>query len=144
MPPVVKRLKGRKGLTNDVDESVNADSDCEGEDDSTGTDGGALKDEGNEETRAILIAGSFSAYVRLLTRPHTCRNDALQVEVSLFLSLHGHYLVRSSQISRRRLSLGSHSGEHHSRCAPSLFTEEHLRFGKLGETTPDRRSRRLD
>ena len=66
---MVKRLKGRNPPANGVDEFVNTDSDCEDEGDSTGTDGGALKDEENEETRAILIAGSFSAYVRLLARP---------------------------------------------------------------------------
>ena len=66
---MVKCLKGWKTLTNDADESVYADSDCEGEGDSTGTDGGASKDEENEETRAILIAGSFSACVHLLALP---------------------------------------------------------------------------
>ena len=66
MSLVVKRLKGGNTLTNGVDESVNADSDCESEGDLTGTDGGALKDEENGGTRALLSAGSFSAYVHLL------------------------------------------------------------------------------
>ena len=66
---MVKRVKGREPLTDDMEEYVNADSDCEGECDLTGTDDGMLKDEENEETRAVLIAGSFSAYVRLLTGP---------------------------------------------------------------------------
>jgi len=64
---VVKYLKNRKATTNDLEEYANVDSDCEGE--PTEADDGTLREEENEETRAVLIAGSFSAYVRLLARP---------------------------------------------------------------------------
>jgi len=67
---VVKRLKGRKPLTNDMEEYINVESDCEGEGDLAGADEGTPKEEENEETRAVLIAGSFSAYVCLLAHPH--------------------------------------------------------------------------
>jgi len=53
-----------------MEEYVNVESDCEDEGGSTGADGGTLKEEENEETRAVLITGSFSAYVRLLVYPH--------------------------------------------------------------------------
>ena len=66
---MVKRLKGRNGLTSDVEEYVNVESDCEDEGGSTGADEGTLKEDENEETRAVLITGSFSAYVRLLVYP---------------------------------------------------------------------------
>jgi len=61
---VVKYLKNQKALTNDPEGYANVDSDCE--DESTGAHDGTLIQEENEETRAVLIAGSFSAYVRLL------------------------------------------------------------------------------
>ena len=64
MPLVVKHLKDRKAIKNDLEEYPNVDSDCEGE--PTEAEDGTLKEEENEETRAVLIAGSFSAYVRLL------------------------------------------------------------------------------
>ena len=66
---MVKPLKGRKVLTNHTEEHVDVDSDCEGEGGSTGADTGTLKEEEHEETRAVLIAGSFSAYARLLAPP---------------------------------------------------------------------------
>ena len=67
---VVKRLKGRNALTHDMDEYINVESDCEGEGDLTEAVEGTLKEEENEESRAVLITGSFSAYVRLLAHPH--------------------------------------------------------------------------
>ena len=63
---MVKYLKGRNVPMNDLEGGVNVDSDCEG--DLTGTGGGTLNEEQNgEETRAGLIAGSFSACVCFLT-----------------------------------------------------------------------------
>ena len=56
---MVKHLKNRKALANDLEEYANVDSDCE--DESTEAENGTLKEEENEETRAVLIAGSFSA-----------------------------------------------------------------------------------
>ncbi|KAF9785420.1 hypothetical protein BJ322DRAFT_1193974 [Thelephora terrestris] len=60
---LVKSLKGRNPLTNDLGGNVNIESDCdcdgdvpEAEDESPSTR------EENEETRAVLITGSFSAW----------------------------------------------------------------------------------
>ena len=65
---VVKYLKGRNVLISDLEGGVNVDSDCEG--DFTGAGDGASNGEQNEEeTRAVLITGSFSAYVRFLATP---------------------------------------------------------------------------
>ena len=61
---MVKYFKGRDARINDLEGGVNVDSDCEG--DSTGADDGELEKE-DEETRAVLIVGSFSACVRFLT-----------------------------------------------------------------------------
>ena len=64
---MVKYLKSRNTLINDLEGGINVDSDCEG--DPTGAGDGKLK-EGNEEgkgSRAVLIPGSFSAYVPFLT-----------------------------------------------------------------------------
>ena len=66
---MIKCLKGRNVLTDDMEEYVNVESDCEGEGESAGADEGTPKEEGNEETHAILITGSFSAYVPLLVPP---------------------------------------------------------------------------
>ena len=63
---MVKYLKSRDARINDLEGGVNVDSDCE--DDSTGANDGELKKE-DEETRAVLIAGSFSACVRSLAPP---------------------------------------------------------------------------
>ena len=60
---MVKYLKGRDARINELEGGVNVDSDCEGH--STGANEGGLKKE-DEETRAVLIAGSFSACVRFL------------------------------------------------------------------------------
>ena len=68
MSLVVKYLKGRNALINELEGNINVDSDCES--DPTGGWGwgeplGEEQDE--EETRAVLVTGSFSAYVVLLT-----------------------------------------------------------------------------
>ena len=60
---MVKYLKGRKAATNDLEGDINIESDCES--DSTGVGDGMLEEE--KESRAVLITGSFSAYVRILT-----------------------------------------------------------------------------
>ena len=61
----MKYLKGRNVLINDLEGGVNVESDCEGN--STGAGGRALKEE--KENCAVLITGSFSAYVYFLTPP---------------------------------------------------------------------------
>jgi len=60
---VVKYIKGRNVPINDLEGGVNIDSDCEGN--SIGAGDETLKEQ-NEETRAVLIAGSFSACVWFL------------------------------------------------------------------------------
>ena len=65
---MVKRLKGRKAFTGDMEEYANVESDCEGEGDSAEGDEGTLKEEQNEETRAVLVAGSSPAYVHPVTQ----------------------------------------------------------------------------
>ena len=62
---MVKYLKDRKAVTNDLEEYANVDSDCEGE--PAEADDVTLKEEEKEETHVVLITGSFSACVRLLT-----------------------------------------------------------------------------
>jgi len=55
---LVKHLKGRVVLTNGLGDDVNPDSDCE--DDPTGAGDETLRNE--RGTRAVLVAGSFSAW----------------------------------------------------------------------------------
>ena len=62
---MIKYVKGRNVPITDLEGGVNVDSDCE--DDSTGVGGGTTNEEQNEEeTRAVLTAGSFSACVHFL------------------------------------------------------------------------------
>ena len=57
---MVKHLKGRDVLINDLEGDMNVESDCEGG--TTGTGSETLgEEEKEEETRAVLITGSFSA-----------------------------------------------------------------------------------
>jgi len=96
---VVKHLKDRKAITNDLEGYANVDSDCEGE--PAEAEDGMSKEEENEETRAVLIAGSFSAYVRPFTPPpRLLKRRVLQLEIPFLLPLHRHDLVCSSQIAR--------------------------------------------
>ena len=64
---MVKYLKGQNVLTNDLEGDLNVESDCEGDPMEIGLETSEIKEE-KEETRAVLITGSFSAYVRFL--PH--------------------------------------------------------------------------
>ena len=61
----MKYLKGQDAPINDLEGGINVESDCE--DDSTGVGDGALKKEREEESHAVLTAGSFSAYVYLFS-----------------------------------------------------------------------------
>ena len=58
---MVKYLKDWNTPINDLGGGFDVDSDCE--DDSTGPSDGTVKEE-DEESRAALITGSFSACVR--------------------------------------------------------------------------------
>ena len=78
---MVKYLKGRNAPINDLEGGANVDSDCENY--SANVSGGRSKEK-NEETRAVLITGSFSAYVRFLVYPRSERNDEFFRWRSLF------------------------------------------------------------
>ena len=97
---MVKYLKGRNIIVNDLEGGVNLDSDCE--DYSMGTAGRKPKKGKEEEIRAVLITGSFAACVRFLAHPHTTsrRMTSFQLEIPFLLSLHRCNLVRSPQIAR--------------------------------------------
>ena len=65
MSLVVRYLEGEETLIKDQEGDFNVESDCEG--DSTGL---TLEEEKKEEgRRAVLIVGSFSAYVNFLLSP---------------------------------------------------------------------------
>jgi hypothetical protein len=57
---VVKYLKGRNFVINDLEGGSNIESDCEADPMEVGPETEGMKD-GKEETRAVLITGSFSA-----------------------------------------------------------------------------------
>lgn len=62
---MVGYLKGQNTPMNSLAGDINVHSDCES--DSTGPSDRALEE--NEESRAVLITGSFSAYVHFLAPP---------------------------------------------------------------------------
>lgn len=134
---MVKYFKGQNSPINELEGDINADSDCEGG--LTGADEVTLKwEEQEEESRAVLTAGSFSAYVYFLSHPLAERNDGvLQLEISFLLSLYRHDLVRSPPITRSPLSLELYPREDCGHRTASLLAEEHLRVGKVGEGTSD-------
>jgi hypothetical protein len=57
---VVKYLIGRSALTSYLGREVNVESDFEGDSEETLSD---AQEEKEEQVRAVLVAGSFSAYV---------------------------------------------------------------------------------
>ena len=59
---MVKYLKRRSTLIQDLKGDLNLESDYEGDSTGTGLETSEMK-EGEEEIRAVLITGSFSAYV---------------------------------------------------------------------------------
>jgi len=94
---VVKYLKGRNARIDDLEGGVNVDSDCEG--DSTGANDGELKME-DEETLAVLIAGSFSACA--LSRPIlTLRGMTSSPVGNLFSSIAAQILSLSLPSNRK-------------------------------------------
>jgi hypothetical protein len=79
----VKYLKGQNATINDLEGDLNLESDCEG--DSIGVGLETLTMEEKEgETRAVLITGSFSAYVQFLPSSSVERNDECCSWKSLF------------------------------------------------------------
>ena len=80
---MVKYLKGRNILINDLEGGVNVDSDCEGDSTEIG-DGTSQTKEEEEQVRAVLTTGSFSAYVHLPSSLRLERNDEFCSWKSLF------------------------------------------------------------
>ena len=76
-------LKGRNALISYLEGDVNVDSDCEGN--SGGVESGVSKTkEEEEQVRAVLTTGSFSAYVDFPSCLHIERNDEFSSWKSLF------------------------------------------------------------
>jgi len=65
---VVKYLdsKSRHPLTNDLEGDLNIESDCEGDLPEVKDETPKTKEEREEQSRAVLLTGSFSAYVHSL------------------------------------------------------------------------------
>lgn len=63
---MVKSLKGRNTIINDPKGGLNIESDCEGDSTEAVVETPETEQK-KEETRAVLITGSFSAYVWFLT-----------------------------------------------------------------------------
>ena len=80
---MVKYLKGGSVLINDLEGDINFESDCES--DSMATADGTPKGE-KEESRAVLIAGSFPAYVNFLT-PSRLREITRSPDGDLYSSI---------------------------------------------------------
>ena len=79
---MVKYLKGQDTLIKDPE--VEAESDCEGDSTGVGLEIPRMEDEREEETRAVLIMGSFSVYVHFLPCPHIDGNGEFYSWKSLF------------------------------------------------------------
>ena len=64
---MVKYLEDEKSTITDLEGDINVESDCES--DSTGADGKSEKEKEEGGNRAVLVVGSFSAYVSFLPSP---------------------------------------------------------------------------
>ena len=64
---MVEYLKVRNTLIRDLKGDLNLESDYEGDWTGLGLETPEMKEEEEEETRAVLITGSFSAYVSFPT-----------------------------------------------------------------------------
>ena len=98
MSLVVKYIKGRTPLMKDLEGDANVESDCE-----EGVPGVKceLRDpEGGEETRAVLITGSSSAYVHFdISSFSQEKRCVFQLEIPFLLLLHRYDLVRTPQVA---------------------------------------------
>jgi len=63
---VVKYLKGQNTVIRDLKGDLGLESDYEGDSTGVGLETPQMKKEEEEEARAVLITGSFSAYVGFL------------------------------------------------------------------------------
>ena len=80
---MVKYIKGQNVTTNDLEGDLNVESDCETDPMGVGLETLTIEEK-EEETRAVLITGSFSACVRFLSSPSVERNDESCSWKSLF------------------------------------------------------------
>jgi hypothetical protein len=60
---VVKYFIGRDALTSSFEGNINVESDCEGDTQGDSEEPQKAKEDKEEPVRAVLVAGSFSAYV---------------------------------------------------------------------------------
>lgn len=58
---MVKYLRGRSSVINSLEGGSNIESDCEGDPTGVGSETMEVGEGKEEETRAVLVAGSFSA-----------------------------------------------------------------------------------
>lgn len=65
---MVKYFIGSSALTNYLDGDLNTESDCEGDSSGDNDEAQDNEEEKEEHVRAVLIAGSFSAYGPFLNR----------------------------------------------------------------------------
>jgi hypothetical protein len=80
---VVKYFKDQSPFVNDLEGDVNVESDCEG--DSPEIEDELLEEELKEgQTRAVLMTGSFSAYVHIFIPRISGRDDGTSSWKSLF------------------------------------------------------------
>ena len=79
----MKYIKGQNITTNDLEGDLNIESDCETDPMGVGLETLAIEEK-EEETRAVLITGSFSACVRCLPSSPVERNDGSCSWKSLF------------------------------------------------------------
>jgi len=71
---VAKYPKGQNVTINDLEGDLNVESDCECDSIGAGPET-QMKEEKKEETRAVLVTGSFSACVPFLPSPSVEKND---------------------------------------------------------------------
>jgi len=81
---VVIYSEGRNTLVNYPGGDANVDSDCEDGSMEAGDGAPKTREEGGEQTRAVLTTGSFSAYVHLPSCLHLERNDEFFSWKSMF------------------------------------------------------------
>ena len=127
---MVKYLNRKSILDYDLEGDFNVESDCEGDLSSAKKETLEAEDEEEEETRAVLITGSFAAYV--------CFNNVLSSSNFELFSWKSLFFYRCTdavsftpppQITRCRPSLGLHPRKDGDNGTPSLLAEEHLSSG---------------
>ena len=127
---MVKYLKGQNTPVSDLEGNVNIESDCEGGSSDVTERKQKAKEENGEETHAVLITGSFSAYALFYPASFSVEMTGIpQLEISLLLPLHRRNPVCTPKITRCRYSFEFHPRKDSGDGTPSLLSEEHLRSG---------------